>query len=222
VVTKGWPVRLSLGTLQLCPLSRRDQKSWISVRLDNEEWLQPWEASLLARNVVSWADRHTPAAYRYLLGRQRAGAKAGTQLPFGIFIDDRLVGQINVGEIVRGAMCSGFLGYWIDQRWAGRGVIPVSAALVADHAFREGGLHRIEANVRPENTASLAVMRKVGFTSEGIRRKYLAIDGRWCDHFSWALLVDDYPGGVLAAMLQRHPEVTAALIPARTEAARKG
>jgi ribosomal-protein-alanine N-acetyltransferase len=219
---KGWPVDLSFGPLQVHPLARNDAKSWVSVRLANEDWLQPWEASLLSSDLVSWADRHTAVAYRQLLVRQRAGAREGTQLPFGIFVGGVLAGQINVVDIVRGALYSGSVGYWIDRRFAGRGLIPVALALVADHAFSHAGLHRLEANVRPENTASLKVVGKLGFTNEGLRRKYLAVDGHWCDHLSWSLLADDYPEGILLALRNRHPEITSSLQPSDGGVVRRG
>lgn len=211
----GWPVRLTLGTMQLRPLTRRDRKAWVAARLDNEQWLRPWEASIVPSDVVGWAERHTSSTYRQLLHRQRAAARARTQLPLGVFVEDQLIGQVNIGEIVHGALCSGSIGYWIDQRFAGRGIVPVAVALIADHAFREAGLHRIEANVRPENVASTAVVSKLGFTDEGLRRRYLAIDGHWRDHISWALLIDDHPEGVLAALLQRRPAAADALVPSR-------
>ena len=76
-------------------------------------------------------------------------------------------------------------------------------ALVLDHCFGPVGLHRVEANVRPENAASLRVVRKLGFVEEGLHRRYLFIDEAWRDHRSFALLADDLPDGVLRTLLQR-------------------
>jgi len=104
---------------------------------------------------------------------------------------------------VRGAFNSGFVGYWVDRRVAGRAVLPTALAMVADHCFTTAGLHRLEANVRPENEASRRVMDKVGFVEEGHHRRYLAIDGDYRDHVTYALLAEDAPEGVLARLRAR-------------------
>ncbi len=69
--------------------------------------------------------------------------------------------------------------------------------MAVDHCFFAVGLHRIEVNIRPENQASLRVVRKLGFREEGVRERYLHIDGAWRDHLSFALTTDEVPGGLL-------------------------
>ena len=221
-MTVGWPARLSFGAVGVRPMGRRDARAWVEVRRANEQWLRPWEASLAGSDNVDWRERHTAATYRQLLVRHRAGVRDGTQLPFGIYVGERFAGQVTVGEIVHGALCSGSAGYWIDHRFAGHGVVPVALALIADHVFTAAGLHRIEANVRPENVASLAVVEKLGFTNEGLRRRYLAIDGAWRDHLSFSLLVDDFPGGVLTHLVSRYPQLTAGIAEEAAVIARNG
>lgn len=76
-------------------------------------------------------------------------------------------------------------------------------ALVLDHCYGPVGLHRVEANVRPENAASLRVLAKLGFRAEGLHRRYLFIDEAWRDHLAFALLVEDVRGGALRTLLQR-------------------
>ena len=92
---------------------------------------------------------------------------------------------------------SGQVGYWVDGALAGRGIIPTALAMAVDHCFFTIGLHRIEANIRPENHASRRVVEKLGFREEGIRRRQLHIDGAWRDHICYALTVEDVPGGLL-------------------------
>jgi ribosomal-protein-alanine N-acetyltransferase len=117
---------------------------------------------------------------------------------------DRLVGQLSLGSIVRRAYCSCYAGYWIDSRVAGQGVIPTALALAVDHAFRAGGLHRVEVNIRPENMPSRRVVEKLGFREESYHVRYLHIDGAWRDHIGYAITAEDVSGdGGLLARWQR-------------------
>ena len=96
-----------------------------------------------------------------------------------------------------GAFNSAYVGYWVDQAVAGRGVMPTALALVVDHCFGPARLHRIEANIRPENVASKRVVEKLGFRDEGLHHRYLAIDGAYRDHIGYAVTVEDVPEGML-------------------------
>ena len=117
-------------------------------------------------------------------------------LPFVVTYDESFAGQLTVGGITWGSLCSAHLGYWLDSRLAGRGVMPTAVALATDHAFALG-LHRVEVNIRPENVASLRVVEKLGFRDEGVRERLLHISGEWRDHRSFALTVDDVPAGLM-------------------------
>jgi ribosomal-protein-alanine N-acetyltransferase len=112
--------------------------------------------------------------------------------------DHELVGQLNVSQITYGSLSSASLGYWVVEKAAGQGLTPVAVALATDYLFFEKGLHRMEVCIRPENTASLRVVEKLGFRYEGFRRRYIHIDGKWADHFCFALVVEEVPAGVLA------------------------
>jgi len=102
-----------------------------------------------------------------------------------------------VGSIVWGSARSAQVGYWIDEAFAGRNVTPTAVAMALDHCFFVVGLHRVEASIRPENHASRRVVEKLGFREEGLRRRYLHIDGAWRDHLCYALTVEDVTGGLL-------------------------
>ena len=133
---------------------------------------------------------------------QRRQARQGSLLPYVVEVDGRLVGQLTVGGITWGSLCSAHIGYWIDQAVAGRGLMPTAVALATDHCFSVLHLHRIEVNIRPENTASLRVVEKLGFREEGLRRAFLHIDGAWRDHRSFALTAEEVPAGLLARWLE--------------------
>ena len=183
------------------PLRVRDATGWTEVRLRNEAWLEPWEGAAESQPALPWAQRHTTAVFASLLRNARREARAGRAYPFAVTYDGRLVGQVNVSGVVRGALDGGALGYWVDRAVAGRGVAPTAVALVVDHLFTAAGLHRVEATVRPENAASLRVVSKLGFRREGRHERYLFIDGAWRDHEVFALVRDDVPEGLLRRLV---------------------
>jgi ribosomal-protein-alanine N-acetyltransferase len=154
---------------------------------------------------VAWSVRHTPAAYRAMRRSVVRRARAGTSLPFAVRVEGRLAGQVTVDNVVRGALRSGSLGYWMDREATGRGLASLAVALVCDHAFGPAGLHRLQADIRPENGPSRRLVERLGFRQEGLLRRYLDIDGDWRDHLSYALLAEDVPAGVLSLWLSRAP-----------------
>jgi [ribosomal protein S5]-alanine N-acetyltransferase len=201
----GWPAQLSHGPVGVRPLRLRDAATWVEVRRRNRVWLEPWEGRVPGARDLSWDGRHTVPVFVSMVNAARREARAGRTLPFAVTVDSTFAGQVTVSTVVRGAFQSAVVGYWVDERVAGRGVTPTALALVVDHCFGPAGLHRVEADVRPENTASLSVVRKLGFREEGLHRSFLFIDGAWRDHLSFALVREDVPEGVLRRWLSRPP-----------------
>ncbi len=103
-----------------------------------------------------------------------------------------LVGVINLNNIVRGSFQSGALGYYAFEPYAGKGLMSEGLQLVLKHAFGKLRLHRVEANIQPENRASIALVKKCGFVKEGLSPRMLKVCGQWMDHERWALLAEDY------------------------------
>jgi ribosomal-protein-alanine N-acetyltransferase len=199
--TPGWPAVLVDGPVVLRPYRRGDARAWSDVRIANREWLAPWESS----PPGPWADMNSPRAYLYVYREMKRAARRGDSMPFAVCLRDqngteRLVGHLNLGNIVRRAFGSAYVGYWVDSRVAGRGVIPTALALAVDHAFGPGGLHRIEVNIRPENAPSRRVVEKLGFREEAFHPRYMHIDGTWRDHLGYAMTSEEVidEGGLLA------------------------
>lgn len=189
---RGWPVVLTDGDVRLRPLRRADEAAWMRLRATNAAWLEPWDAT--SPEPVT-GRRPTFAQFVRALERQ---ARGGTSLPFAVEHAGELVGQLTVSGITYGSLYSASIGYWVGQHVAGRGITPTAVALATDHCFRGLGLHRVEVNIRPENGPSLRVVEKLGFRDEGLRERYLHIQGVWCDHRTYALTTEDVPEGLLA------------------------
>jgi [ribosomal protein S5]-alanine N-acetyltransferase len=103
-----------------------------------------------------------------------------------------IVGVVNLSEIVRGFFQSAYMGYYGMAGMNGRGLMSETVSLVVTHAFRELGLHRVEANIQPGNEPSRALVKRLGFRQEGYSPRYLKIDGEWRDHERWAVLSDEW------------------------------
>lgn len=103
-----------------------------------------------------------------------------------------IAGVINVNEIVRGSFQSAYLGYYALEPFAGRGLLRSGLRSVISHCFRELRLHRLEANIQPENARSIALVKGLGFQREGLSPRYLKVCGRWRDHERWTLLSDNW------------------------------
>jgi len=103
-----------------------------------------------------------------------------------------LAGVVNVSEIVRGPLQSAYLGYYALEPHAGRGLMRQGLAGVVGLCLGKLKLHRLEANIQPQNLRSIALVRSLGFRREGFSPRYLKICGRWRDHERWALLADEW------------------------------
>ena len=169
----------------------RDARRMEKLLSDNRSWLQQWEATHPVMSLSGFDQRQS---IRSLLQQ----ARKGYGVPMVVEVEGELVGQLNVSQITYGSLSSASLGYWLIQSHAGKGIMPVAVALVTDYLFFEKALHRMEICIRPENTASVRIVEKLGFRFEGFRRRYIHIDGNWRDHLCYALTVEEVPRGVLA------------------------
>ena len=152
---------------------------------------------------------HLRLGIRRLLQQYRDGGG----VPFVMEYDGEIAGQLNVWGIARGSLSSATIGYWVGERFAGRDITPTCVALATDVCFRELGLHRMEICIRPENKASLRVVEKLGFRYEGLRRRFIHIAGDWRDHYAFALVREEVPGGVLERWVSGRAPTDAATVP---------
>lgn len=201
---------LEEGRISIRPVRLRDARALERELLGNRSWLRQWEAT----------NPHGPLNFdvRSSIRSLQQNARAGYGLPFIVEVDGELAGQLNVSSIAYGSLSSATIGYWVAERFAGLGATPTAVALATDHCFYGVGLHRMEICIRPENAPSLRVVEKLGFRYEGLRRRYIHINGDWRDHFCFALTVDEVPTGVLRRWLDGKAPADAAAIPEQDRA----
>jgi [ribosomal protein S5]-alanine N-acetyltransferase len=132
----------------------------------------------------------TPEAFaRYLQNSHRASVCAFVICRVE---DQRIIGACNLSQIFRGNLRQAFLGYWVGAAFSGRGYMTDALHLALRYAFKNLKLHRIEANIQPENADSKRLAARVGFRLEGFSPRYLKVVGRWRDHERWAICREDW------------------------------
>lgn len=189
-------LELRSGDVLLRMHQRGDAKAWREVRAANHAWLEPWEGT-------TPDGPHPHRNFGSILRGMQVEVAAGHMYPFAIIYRDRFVGQLTVGNIIRGSLRGAYIGYWIDQQVAGRGIMPTAVALALDFGLGEAGLHRIEISIRPENLASIRVVEKLHVPFEGVRKRYLHIAGAWRDHNIYVVDTENAPAGGFVARWER-------------------
>jgi ribosomal-protein-alanine N-acetyltransferase len=173
----------------LRPLVPPDFVQWSELRRRNERWLSPWEPRRPAGSPDPSRDRLAFTARCTTRDRER---QQGTAYGFGLFVDHALVGEINLNNVVRGAMQCGTVGYWIDQERAGHGYVAEGLVVLLRYAFEELALHRIEVCIIPRNERSRRVMEKLRLREEGVALRFLEINGVWEDHLRYAITAEEW------------------------------
>lgn len=186
---------LTHNDVRLRLVRMKDSKSMEKLILSNREWLRPWEAT----NPEGPNSFDIRGQIRMLLRQMDDNAC----LPFVIEENGIIVGQLNVANILFGSVSSCVIGYWVVPEVAGRQITPTAVALVSDYLFNTVGIHRIEIDIRPENVSSLRVVEKLGFRYEGLKERFIHINGAWRDHYVFALTREEVESGVLNRWLRK-------------------
>lgn len=163
-----------------------DYEQWAALRSESRAFLTPWEPT--------WPpDDLTRNAFRARLRRYARESRDDAGYTLFLFSrgDGALVGGVTLSGVKRGVTQSCALGYWMGQRHAGRGLMTEAVQGLVVHVFETLRLHRVEAACLPSNEASKTVLRRAGFSEEGLARDYLKINGQWRDHLLFAMLASD-------------------------------
>jgi len=169
----------TVARVQLLPLHAGHEQPFLAAVRASRVLHQPWVSPPA-----------TPEQFEAHVARMQTPGNCGLLVVRQGATSPELAGAVNITNIVMGAFCSGYLGYYAFAGFERQGLMREGLTQAVRHAFRTLKLHRLEANIQPGNAASLALVRSCGFTQEGYSPKYLKIGGRWRDHERWAIVAD--------------------------------
>jgi ribosomal-protein-alanine N-acetyltransferase len=159
----------------------------VNFQRENAAFLEPWEPPMRP-------DALDPAAVAAWRAHAVTHARNGTAYSFALALGDTedesapIAGWLNFTNIVRGVFQACYLGYKLDRRMQGHGLMTEAARAGIAFVFETVRLHRIIANYMPHNQRSAQVLRRLGFTVEGHAKSYLFIAGAWRDHVLTSLV----------------------------------
>jgi ribosomal-protein-alanine N-acetyltransferase len=178
------PVKLESERLILKSLTAGDAENYYIFLMRNAEFLKPWSPAYKQ-------DYFNLEHHKKRFEHMEKETIEGRYIKFGIYLTNdtkTIIGSVSLSGIIHGPFKSSYIAYQIDEKQNGRGYATESVKCCIDYAFNTLKLHRLEANVIPRNKASIRVVEKLGFTSEGLSKKYLQINGVWEDHMHYVLL----------------------------------
>jgi [ribosomal protein S5]-alanine N-acetyltransferase len=173
----------------LQPLVASHFRAWQEVRRRNDGWLTPWEPARTpgTPDVVESLD-----AFAMRCSARDRERQLGTGFGFGIFVQGRFIGEINLSSVQRGPFQSAYAGYWVDRDVAGEGYTPEALVVVLRFAFEKLHLHRVQISIIPRNHRSRRVVEKLKIRDEGVALRYLEINGVWEDHIRYAITYEEW------------------------------
>jgi ribosomal-protein-alanine N-acetyltransferase len=154
-----------------------DEEAFLAAMKDSVGFHHPWVSA--PKNHAGWE------RYMHRLERVNEAGFLVKRIHDGV-----ICGVINLNIITYEALCSAYVSYFGVQSQSEQGYMKEGMLQVIRHAFTELGLHRLEANIQPDNLASIGFARTTGFEYEGFSPRFLKINGVWCDHERWAVLAD--------------------------------
>ena len=162
-----------MTAVKTSPVKVSDAAELIAANLASREHHAPWASPFTDhQGFDAWFGRMLTGPNRGFVAREAS--------------DNAIIGVVDITEIVWGAFRSAYLGYYGMVGTSGGGLMTASVGHVVRYAFDELGLHRLEANIQPENARSIALVRRLGFLKEGFSPQYLQVNGAWRDHERWA------------------------------------
>ncbi|MDN0083511.1 GNAT family N-acetyltransferase [Crenobacter sp. SG2305] len=180
-------VTLNTARLELLPAEPGFARALLAFELANRDHFARWDPN---RDAFYFTELHLGLRLRQYQREAEEGRGAAFLLtPKGE--PQQIIGQITLSQIVRGVFQAAYLGYRIDARYEGQGLMREALAAVLAFALDTLRLHRIMANYQPDNERSARLLARCGFRIEGLARDYLFLNGAWRDHVLTALTNPD-------------------------------
>lgn len=175
--------QMTTGRLLLKRPAAGDNARLLAYRERNRAHLEPWEPKRTGQF-------YTLQSVEEQLGRMERLVEEKSALFWLLQFPDseEVVGECGFTNIVRGPFQACHLGFSLDSRHTGKGLMHEALTAAIAHMFEVHGLHRIMANHQPSNASSEKLLHRLGFEREGLARKYLKINGRWADHVLTSLI----------------------------------
>ena len=172
--------------------SRADRDELVRANKASQDYHRPWaEPFTDEAGFDAWLTRSLTGPHVQLVAREA--------------VSGEIIGVVNINDIVGGFFQSGYLGYYGMVQQTRGGLITEAVGRAVSFAFGDLGLHRLEANIQPDNHRSLARVKRLGFRREGYSPRYLRIGGVWRDHERWAVLADEWDD---SDWMSEHPAST--------------
>ena len=155
---------------------------------ENRAHLQPFSPTF----APDFLDRTTWVEQVRVRARELVSGESFRGFLFVRSAPRRIVGNLNLTQVHRGAFQSCVLGYNLALDEQGKGYMTEAVAAAVGFAFGTWRLHRVAAGYMPRNTRSAAVLERCGFKVEGRASAYLLINGTWEDHTLTAITNPDF------------------------------
>lgn len=163
--------------LLLRPLTPGDGPEFTRLVRTSADFLRPWVSlPTTAASFTQYARRFEGNTAQCLLACLRGPGE--------------IVGTFSITDIIRGPYQRATVGYNAFAATTRHGYMSEAFTLVFRYAFTDLGLHRLEADIQPDNAASLRLARRAGFRREGYSPGFVRIHGSWKDHERWAITSD--------------------------------
>ncbi|WP_375609423.1 MULTISPECIES: ribosomal protein S5-alanine N-acetyltransferase [unclassified Bartonella] len=155
----------------------KDAAELSSYSLRNAIHLHPWEP-------IRSDDYYTLTAWKTRANAYSCESAQGQAYRYAVRLknENTIIGIVNFTNVVRGVFQACHLGFSLDEKQQGKGLMFESLSALIRHIFHVYYLHRIMANYMPENTRSETLLKRLGFAKEGYAKDYLMISGKWRDH----------------------------------------
>ncbi len=146
------------------------------------------------REFLRAVEPHRDPDFYTLMGQRKALNESykhylnGLAINFGVYYNGKLIGKVQISNLAYGGFRSATMGYALHKDYEGKGFMQEALKVAIEYAFEELMLHRLEASTLLTNIKSQNILKKLGFKLVGLNEKYLYINGKWQDHYTFSLI----------------------------------